>query len=160
TAPDPPMLRNRIRLAQLLMFVLAVLLGAFTVPRVYELGAAIRGTLYRNYLSIEAAQHMRDALRLLELADHDGHAPAALPDARSEFSRWLDVENHNFTEPGEPALAGDIQARSTRLFSEIESAAPGPRHDQEFTALFRRLDDLTRLNEAAMFRADSRASRM
>lgn len=152
-----PSLRSRIRNGTLLLVLLAVGLGAYALPRVYELGGAIRETLYRNYISIEAAQHMHGALHGLQVAELEGDAAKALPAARLEFMRWIRIEDHDFTEAGEPGLARDIKDRGKRLFTEIAASPEGARHDREFAELHARLDDLAALNQAAMFRADSRA---
>jgi hypothetical protein len=53
-----PSLRARPRNITLAMLVLTLTIGAFAVPRIYKLGGSIRGTLYRNHVSIEAAQYM------------------------------------------------------------------------------------------------------
>lgn len=155
-----PSLRSRIRNGTLLLLVLAVIFAVYALPRVYRLGVSIRETLYRNYLSIEAAQHMHSAVRKLELAERDGKAHDALPETRSSFMRWMDVENHDFTEVGEPELAGDIGRRANKLFDEIAASPPGARHDREFDELHSRIDDLIEMNRAAMFRADSRSVKL
>jgi two-component system, NtrC family, sensor histidine kinase KinB len=155
-----PSLRTRIRNGTLIMLALIVLLGVYTLPRLYSLGTAIRNTLYRNYLSIESAQHMHAALNRLELAERDGQAQQELPEARDEFMHWMNVENNDFTEVGEPELAHDIQDRADKLFGEVAAAPPGARHDAEYDALNARLNDLIEMNRAAMFRADSRSSRI
>ncbi len=82
-----------------------------------------------------------------------------MPAVRASFMHWMDIEKHDITEVGEPELANDIEARARKLFDEIASAPPGERHDNEFDQLHARIDDLIALNKAAMFRADSRASR-
>ena len=153
-----PSLRTRIRNVSLLLVVLVIGLGLYALPRVYQLGTSIRDTLYRNYISIEAAQHMHDALRVLQLAERDGHAREALPSSRATFMHWMDIEDHDFTELGEPELAHDIQGRGQRLFDEIAAAPPQARHDSEFDELHARLNDLIAMNQAAMWRADSRAA--
>jgi two-component system, NtrC family, sensor histidine kinase KinB len=159
-----PTLRSSIRNGSLALLVLVVLLGAYTLPRVYRLGGAIRETLYRNYLSIEAAQHMHAALRRLQVAELEGRAQAVLPSVRAEFSHWMDIEDHDFTEVGEPELAADIQSRASRLFDAIGAARPGTRQagefDADFDALNARTDELIAINQRAMFRADSRANRL
>ena len=155
-----PSLRSRIRNSTLLLLGLVLVVGAFTLPRVYSLGGAIRETLYRNYVSIEVAQHMHTALRNLELAERDGKGKQALPTARHEFEHWMDIEEHDFTEVGEPELARDIQSRARKLFGEIDSAPPQARHDEEFDLLHERIDDLIQINRDAMFRADSRSARL
>jgi len=152
-----PSLRHRIRNGTLLLLVLVLLLGAFTLPRVYSLGGAIRLTLYRNYVSIEAAQHMHASLARLELAQRDGRVKDALAPERAEFMRWMDTEDHDYTETGEPELAHTIRAGADELFSQI-AVATDTRHDAEFDALHARLDDLIAMNRAAMFRADSRSA--
>ncbi|HLX36395.1 MAG TPA: ATP-binding protein [Candidatus Binataceae bacterium] len=153
-------LRSRIRNSTLLLLALVIAFGAYALPRLNSLGGAIRETLYRNYISIEVGQNQHAALRDLELAERDGKAREALPAARDSFTHWMDIEQHDITELGEQELANDIQARSTKLFDEIAAAPPGARHDQEFDALHRRIDDLIALNKAAMFRADSRATQL
>ena len=62
-----PSLQRRIRDGTLMMLALVVLLGAFTLPRLYALGGAIRETLYRNYISIDAAQKMHAVLKTLQV---------------------------------------------------------------------------------------------
>jgi NtrC-family two-component system sensor histidine kinase KinB len=155
-----PSLQRRIRNGTLLMLALVVLLGLYTLPRLYALGGAIRATLYRNYVSIEAAQHMHADLTQLQVADHDGRAKSILPELRQDFTKWVNVENHDFTEQGEPELAADIRGRSEKLFNDIATSPPGSNHDREFAELHGRLDDLIAMNKAAMFRADSRSIRL
>jgi NtrC-family two-component system sensor histidine kinase KinB len=150
-------LRSRIRNGTLLLLALVIALGAYALPRLNSLGSAIRETLYRNYISIEVGQHQHAALRQLQLAERDGKAREALPAAREDFMHWMDIEQHDITEVGEPEIANDIQARGNKLFDEIANAPPDARHDAEFDQLHARIDDLIALNKAAMFRADSRA---
>ena len=157
---NAPSLQRRIRNGTLLMLALVVLLGLYTLPRVYALGGAIRATLYRNYVSIEAAQNMHAALNTLQVAEHDGKAKDVLPGARHDFLQWIDVENHDFTEVGEPELAADITRRGNQLFADIAAAPPGTYHDRQFAELNGRLDDLIAMNKAAMFRADSRSVKL
>ena len=154
---NAPSLQRRIRNGTLLMLALVVLLGLYTLPRVYRLGGAIRATLYRNYVSIEAAQNMHAALNTLQVAEHDGKAKDVLPAARHDFLQWADVENHDFTEVGEPELAADITRRANKLFDDVAGAPSGAFHDREFAELNGKLDDLIAMNKAAMFRADSRS---
>ena len=155
-----PSLQRQIRNGTLLMLALVVALGLYTLPRVYSLGGAIRETLYRNYISIEAAQNMHAALTALQIAEHDGRARDVLPEARHNFLQWIDVENHGLTEVGEPELAADIARRGNHLFADITAAPPGTFHDREFAELNGRLDDLIAMNKAAMFRADSRSVKL
>ncbi len=155
-----PSLRSRIRNGSLLLLGVVMILGIYALPRVYRLGGAIRETLYRNYMSIEVAQHLHAVLRDLQLAERDGKAKEILAGEQSEFMRWMDVENHNYTEIGEPELARDIQSRANKLFSDIATHPAQTRHDEEFRELHDRIDDLIRMNRDAMFRANSRSARL
>jgi len=147
-------------MATLALVALAVLLGVYALPRVYRLGGAIRATLYANYVTIEAAQHMGKALYGLQLAEHDGRAAEMVAQSRDTFARWMDVEKHNFTETGEPELAARIDSEASKLFDEIGKSDRSARHDPEFEKLAADLDELTEMNRAAMFRADSRATKL
>ncbi len=152
-----PSLSNRIRNGTLLMLAIALVLGILALPKVYLLGSAIRTTLYRNYISIEAAQHMNAALTAVQLAQRDGTLNQVLAGNRREFMYWIGVELNDITEVGEAELAHDIEWRGRALFDGL-AADPQKRRDRDFTALRGRLDDLVRMNKQAMFRADSRAS--
>ena len=156
----PPPLRARIRNGTLLMLALTLTIGAFAAPTIHRLGGSIRETLYRNYVSIDAAQHMHAALYAAELAQLNGTLRAVLPGSRETFTHWIDVELNDITEIGEEPLARDIQARGQRIFDELGRGHPGTPDHHEFDLLHQRVDDLIEMNRAAMFRADSRTTRM
>jgi len=155
-----PSLRNRIRNGTLAMLVIALTLVGLALPEVHRLGGAIRQTLYRNYVSIEAAQHMHAALWQLQVAAREGRSAAVLPTSRDEFTHWIRIEEADITEVGEAALAKEIDDRGAALFAEIARGPANASHDEDFAALHQRLDRLIALNRDAMFRADSRASQM
>jgi two-component system, NtrC family, sensor histidine kinase KinB len=152
-------LSSRIRNGTLLMLAIALVLGMIALPRVYLLGGAIRTTLYRNYISIEAAQHMNAALAATQLAQRDGKLKDVLEANRTEFMHWIGVELGDITEVGEAELAHDIAQRGQSLFAEL-ARDPNTRRDSEFDIVRGRLDELVRINKEAMFRADSRATMM
>jgi NtrC-family two-component system sensor histidine kinase KinB len=152
----PPSLRSRIRNGTLLMLAIALALGIFAVPTVHRLGGAIRETLYRNYLSIEASQHMHAALYNVQLAQANGTLPAVLAPNRELFMHWINVELGDITEVGEADLAADIQRRGQRIFDELANGAR-PQAGNEYGQLHHRIDELIAINQAAMFRADSRS---
>jgi NtrC-family two-component system sensor histidine kinase KinB len=156
----PPSLRTRIRNGTLLMLAIALALGAFAVPTVHRLGRAIRETLYRNYTSIEASQHMHAALYNVELARANGSLSAALASDRDIFNHWINVELGDITETGEAELAVDIQRRGNQIFDALAGRRPQAPTRQDFDELHRRIDQLIQINKAAMFRADSRTTRM
>ena len=157
---SPPSLRNRIRNGTLAMIVIALTLVALALPEVHSLGGAIRRTLYRNYLSIQAAQHMHAALWNLQIAARDGRVGAVLPASRDEFTHWIRVERDDVTEAGEATLANEIDDRGAALFAQFGNGQQGANHDQDFAILHQRLARLIEINRNAMFRADSRASQM
>jgi NtrC-family two-component system sensor histidine kinase KinB len=152
-------LSSRIRNGTLLMLAIALALGVLALPKVYSLGGAIRTTLYRNYISIEAAQHMTAALDATQLAQRDGRLKAVLGANRSEFMHWIGIELNDITEVGEADLAHDIQRQGQALFDELEHH-PATRRESDFAVLRGRLNELVRINKQAMFRADSRATLM
>lgn len=141
------------------MLAIALILGMIALPRVYRLGGAIRGTLYANYVSIEAAQHMTAALDAIQLAQRDGTLSRVLTANRRLFKHWIGVELGDITEPGEALLARNIDGRASALLDGLASDPAKPR-DSEFDALRGRLDELVRINKEAMFRADSRATQL
>ncbi|HJU09931.1 MAG TPA: PAS domain-containing protein, partial [Candidatus Binataceae bacterium] len=155
----PPSLRSRIRNGTLLMLAIALALGILAIPTVYRLGGAIRETLYRNYASIEASQHMHAALYRVQMAQLNGTLATALAPSRETFTHWINIEVNDITELGEAQLASDIQRRGNRIFDELSGGAQVP-NTREYDELHHRLDELIAMNQRAMFRADSRSSQM
>ncbi|MGA2409172.1 MAG: hypothetical protein ABSG46_02145, partial [Candidatus Binataceae bacterium] len=88
----PPSLRSRIRNGTLLMLVIVIAIAALAVPTVHRLGYAIRRTLYRNYLSIAAAEQMHSALYAIQLGLYEDSLNAVLPPNRDRFTHWLNLE--------------------------------------------------------------------
>jgi two-component system, NtrC family, sensor histidine kinase KinB len=157
---SPLSLRTRIRNGVLLMLAMALALGALAVPTVHRLGRAVRETLYRNYVSIEASQHMHAALYNLQLAQANSTLNTALRPDREIFTHWINIELNDITEVGEAELASDIERRGRRIFDQVAGhSAQGP-SAQEFDQLHQRIDQLIEINKVAMFRADSRTTRM
>jgi two-component system, NtrC family, sensor histidine kinase KinB len=156
----PPPLHTRIRNGSLLMLLLTLTIGAFGASSIHKLGGSIPAILYRNYVSIEAAQHMHAALHAVELAQLLGTLPTVLPRSRDNFTHWINVELNHITEAGEDALAHDIQGGGQRIFGELSRGVPGTPNHQEFDVLHQRLDALIQMNESAMFRANSRTRRL
>jgi NtrC-family two-component system sensor histidine kinase KinB len=156
----PPSLRTRIRNGTLLMLTIALALGALAVPAVHRLGGAIRTTLMDNYLSIEASQHMHAALYAVQLAQANGTVNTALRSNQDLFDHWISAELGDITETGEGPLARKIQRDGDRIFDELKGTNGSKPDAKEFAALHQLLDQLIQMNKAAMFRADSRASRL
>ncbi len=142
------------------MLGVAVVLGALALLGIHRLGGGIRETLHRNYVSIEAAQHMHAAIWAVQVADLDGTLASALAPNRDMFAHWIDVEKHDLTEAGEAQLAADIDRRGRALFAELATSVRHAAYGDQFAGLHSRLDDLIKMNASAMFRADGRASRM
>ncbi|SRR5579875_271441 len=155
-----PSLRSRIRNATLLLVLLAVGLGAYALPRIYELGGAVRETLHRTYVGVEAAQHMHAVLHRLQIAELEGNAAQVLPAARGEFTRSIAIEKENITDATGLKLVREIEQRGQQLFDQVAASPPFARHDAQFDQLHAQLDELIALNQAAMFRADSQAIRL
>src|SRR5271155_571485 len=154
---SPVSLRSRLRNGALLVLLTVVVVGASSLPGIYRLGGAIREALYSNYRSIEAVQQMHTALRLVALAECNGHAHQALEQCRDTFTRSTHLLKDNLTEPGEPEMVADIDHRAQALFEQIAADPETARHDRELEQLHARLEELAELNKQAMFKADSRA---
>ncbi len=139
---------------------MVLLLGVYEVPRIAELGGAVRAVLQRNYISILAGRHMQMSLHRLQVAELQGDARPLLVPSRNEFMYWLDVENQSLTEVGESELAHDLTNHARRLFAKIATSPPGARHDGQFQYLQDHLTDLVEMNQNAMYRDDARAQRL
>ncbi len=134
-------LAGRIWLTSLLLVVLMGMLGVSIAARLAVLERSVNRVLSRNYRSIQAANGMLQALGAWHGATQEDRAQA-----RTDFSRMLEVARHNVTEPGEKEIVETIGRQADQLFAGAPGAS-GP-------ALQRALADLIAINERAMFSAD------
>ena len=88
-------LAGRIWLTSVVLVVLMGALGVSIAARLAILERSVNRVLSRNYRSIQAANGMLAALDHLRGGDQ---TPAQ---ARAAFTRMLEIERHNLTEPGE-----------------------------------------------------------
>jgi two-component system, NtrC family, sensor histidine kinase KinB len=136
-------LAGRIWLTSVLLVVVMGALAVGVAARLAILERSVNQVLSRNYRSIQAANGMLAALG----AERSGDLARA--QAQADFARWLDVQRHNVTEPGEGELTATIARQGDAFFaSTAHSGGPRP------AALARSLSDLILMNERAMFSAD------
>jgi two-component system, NtrC family, sensor histidine kinase KinB len=139
-------LAGRVWLTNLILVLLMAALGVLAISRLAVLEVSVNRVLSRNYLSIEAAHAMSRAVAGFRTGD------LSAQEARADFKRWLEVERHNLTEPGEPRLAAQIAEDGDQFFrlptgTARDAAARKVEHD---------LEALVAMNEHAMFSADRR----
>jgi signal transduction histidine kinase len=109
-------LRRRLLLASAPLAAALVLIAAYSITSVRQLGAIAQTVLAQNFRSVLAAERMKEALERMDAAALA--AAAGRPElARSgmsphveEFERELSVEEHNLTEPGEGEFAAALRA--------------------------------------------------
>ena len=148
-------LGQRLRLLTLGLTAAFAVAALFAVARLQVLERSVTAVLSRNYRSIEAAEGMRRSVGALQLAVREGACASACAALEQEFRRWLEIEHANYTEPGEPALADDVESRARAMFASAR-AGLGTSVDEEAEAIGRDLDALVGLNRDAMFAADRR----
>jgi two-component system, NtrC family, sensor histidine kinase KinB len=141
-------LTGRIWLTNVLLVLLMAALGVLAISRLGVLESSVNRVLSRNYRSIEVANGMLRAIMGVRTRD------LSVSQARVRFQRWIDVEQHNLTEPGEGELAARIAADGEKFF---ESAGTSPDRSAALSrTLETELRELIAMNEHAMFSADRR----
>ena len=114
--PAPVSLRTQILLGYGLVFLLAGLAIAWAVANLLRLGAASDAILSENYRSIEAAEHMLDALErqdsavLLYILGSEEEGARQFDTNQGRFHRWLGRAEDNVTVPGEGAVIASIDS--------------------------------------------------
>ena len=98
-------------------------LGTWSAWHLWQMGEVAERILADNYLSVDAAQQMRESLERLD-ADRRvalaAPAPAAVADEarhRRDFEQALQVAAGNLTEPGEGEVVDEIRAGFARYLA-------------------------------------------
>jgi NtrC-family two-component system sensor histidine kinase KinB len=170
-------LRRQLLVSYLLLVLLMVTTMAWAVGNFIHLGRSIDRILKENYLSVIAAQDMKESLERQDSAATfflAGQARKARDQYRANgpvFQHWSDVEAHNITETGEQKMSDDIRQQFPRyrahvqrlLFGEPPVAPAQARSyyfatlEPEFRQLKQRAQDVLDVNQAAIVRADAQA---
>jgi two-component system, NtrC family, sensor histidine kinase KinB len=161
-------------------------LGAWSAWRLYEMGSVARRIIADNYVSVVAAQDMKESLERQDsaaffelLGRHDRAAPQ-LAEHRRRFDEALGRAAGNITESGEreliEALRSDrdtyyrlydtflSEARRARAKAALEPESATKRYFAALEPVFNLLrgtaDRLLRLNQDAMVRKSDEATRV
>ncbi|MCW3031430.1 MAG: Sensor protein, partial [Solirubrobacterales bacterium] len=168
-------LRSKLLLAQVPLAIALVLVGYLSRRTVAAMDRSSGDILKDNYLSVLAAQHMRnaaDALDRIAVAHATGQRrldPAELASQRAAFEQELRFQESNITEVGEREMTerlrrnwGEYRAR----IDAVTGAAPAEAQPSYFTRVVpalaevnRSTDEILAVNQDAMVRKSVRARR-
>jgi signal transduction histidine kinase/HAMP domain-containing protein len=160
-------------LAQLPLALSLLVVGAVSRRTVTQLDRNSQDILKDNYLSVLAAQRMRDSADAMARAALAHAAERALPAAaarercRQTFERELKFQESNITEIGEREMTERLRGHWTvfqHQFDQLMETAPTTARDTYFTqleptliALEEATNDITAVNQDAMVRKSERA---
>jgi signal transduction histidine kinase len=166
-------LRSKLLLAQVPLALSLILVGYLSRRTITTLDHYAQDILKDNYLSVLAAQRMRDAADgLMELAANhalgqdDGSVGRTR--ARDNFEHELRFQESNITEPGEGEMTARVRDSWQQYRTRLDElwAAPPSRAAAAFVALEppllavqHALDEILAVNQDAMVRKSNRARR-
>jgi signal transduction histidine kinase len=164
-------LRAKLLLAQLPLALSLVLVGAVSRKTVQSLDFNAQDILKDNYLSVLAAQRMRDSADALADAalSHVRNRPvtANLDRLRQSFEHELQFQEGNITEPGEREMTARLRQSWSRLRAELDGIMQSPDDESRYFDNLRPLlaevhsaaNDIVSVNQDAMVRKSDRARR-
>ena len=105
--------------------ILVVLILAWAMFMMLRLGRASESILRENYRSIQAAEHMIDAIErqdsaiLLYLLGYQEQGLKEFRENETAFLQWLGRARDNITVPGEKEIIDSIEQNYTRYLGEV-----------------------------------------
>jgi two-component system, NtrC family, sensor histidine kinase KinB len=163
-------LRTRLLLAQLPLALSLLLVGAISRRTVSSLDNSSQAILKDNYLSVVAAQHMRDAADAMGravLTHARNERPSNTASDRATFERELRFQEGNITEVGEDDATARTRTAWTRYQATFDRllAAPAATAADDYPGelektlveIERSTTQIVTLNEDAMQRKSERA---
>ena len=165
-------LRSKLLLAQVPLALALVLVGYVSRRTISTLDRSSQGILKDNYLSVLAAQRMRDAADSLDgqalaraLASGATVGPAGDGEER-RFERELRFQESNITEVGEREMTERLRGHWQVLRQRLDELAAAPSRQLYFgrvvpalLAVRRSTGDILAVNQDAMVRKSDRARR-
>jgi NtrC-family two-component system sensor histidine kinase KinB len=171
--------RQKIFIGYGVSLVLVVLILAWAMFMMLRLGRASDSILRENYRSIQAAEHMIDAIErqdsaiLLYLLGYKDQGLKEFRENETPFLQWLGRARDNITIPGEKEIIDSIEQNYTRYLGEVVnlhlrgvSDQPGAvnLYHEIILPVFRSTRDtcvkLREINHETMYAASNRASQV
>jgi two-component system, NtrC family, sensor histidine kinase KinB len=178
--------RTRLLVGSVALVAALAALGAWSAWRLYEMGSVARRIIADNYVSVVAAQDMKESLErqdsaaFFELLGRSDRAAPQLAEHRRRFDVALERAAGNITEEGERELIDALQsdrrtyytlydaflaeARRTRATGGPDAETAVGRYFAALEPVFNRLratvDQLLRTNQDAMVRKSDAATRV
>ncbi len=175
--------RARLFAGYVTLVVALAALGAWSAWRLYEMGSVARRIIADNYVSVVAAQDMKESLErqdsaaFFELLGRHDRAASQLAENRRRFDDALERAAGNITEVGERELIDALhadretyyklydafvaEARRTGVDRGLEAESGAQRYFAALEPIFNRLrgtaDQLLRTNQDAMVRKSDAA---
>jgi NtrC-family two-component system sensor histidine kinase KinB len=159
--------------------ILVVVILAWAMFMMLRLGRASESILRENYRSIQAAEHMIDAIErqdsavLLYLLGYQEQGLKEFRENETAFLQWLGRARDNITIPGEKEIIDSIEQNYTRYLGEVVNLhLKGASHQggainlyhELILPLFRSTRDtcvkLREINHETMYEASNRAGRL
>lgn len=167
-------LRYKLLLSYAILVLGIVLVGGWSVYNFAVLGRSVRRIMANNYRSVLDAQVMKDTLErqdsamLFHIAGHTRKAREQYAANRGRFLQHYHDAAANITEVGEDQVLRDLGTVFEQYTAEARGFLARPvtagsrdlyfaRLEPSFLGLKNRSDDLLRLNQEAMVRAQQRA---
>lgn len=170
-------LRKKLLLSYALLVLAVILGGGWSIYHFTVFGRSVRLIMSNNYRSVVDAQRMKEALERQDSAltfDIAGNHPKAVAQYaanRERFARELADAAANITEAGEAEVIRSIDAQFAAYTRNARAFLSTPRDPEGMSRLYfsemepafvrlkSRCDDLLRINQDAMVRAQRRAER-
>lgn len=165
-------LKSKFALVYMSLVIIIIIVGTTSSISNYTLSKSVNGLMIDNYKSINAAGNMMKALQeqnasvltFINVSHEDGINSFYL--SSNLFNQWFNVASNNITESGETDIINNINNsydKYLQLFSQLQeaSASKSPNVSAEyykayiipeFEHLKKLLDELSLLNEKAMFK--------
>lgn len=159
--------------------VLVVLILAWAMFMMLRLGQASESILRENYRSIQAAEHMIDAIErqdsaiLLYLLGYQEQGLKEFRENEAAFLQWLGRARDNITVPGEKEIIDSIEQNYNRYLGKVSNLHLKGASDRQgainlyhesILPLFRSTRDtcvkLREINHETMYAASNRAGRL
>lgn len=172
-------LRQKIFIGYGACLVLVVLVLAWAMFMMLRLGRASDSILQENYRSIQAAEHMHDAIErqdsivLLYLLGFQEQGLKEFRENETVFLQWLGRARDNITVPGEKEIVDAIEQNYSRYLTEVgnlylkgasHQASAVQLYHESILPLFRSTRDacvkLREINHETMYAASNRARRL
>lgn len=150
-------IKSKLIIGTTILFLLILTLGVMGTLFINRLATDSGRIIEDNYASLGYIRDMQNALNKIQSLKRSGAPEAELDLISQNFEKYLSLQQHNITEPGEKEMVDDLSSSYQEYQNSLKHPKAGLELESRYNSVHEKLTNILNINLNAMNLKNSRA---